>query len=805
MNYLEKTFGTEKRWVSWRFETDGKKKQTKVPYNINGRKASSTDPLTWSTYDDVKKIGDKVGIIFTPEQTLLGIDIDHCLKDGEIVHADKEKIEALISEANSYTEISPSQEGLHIYLSISAPLELVAHKKAPFEVYTSGRFFTVTGTSFGKEKSVRTVTLEEALRLLAIAGYPWKKEVSSVPVKTKENEPAPNVTDDVRLLSKMFDAKNGASFGALYGGDISEYENDASRADMALCAHLAFWTAKNASQMERMWVYSPLGQREKIQSRKDYRDRTITTAVSGCAEVYKPRKEKSKESRTPKENLLLKEICSREDVTLFHDEQGDAYISLEIGGHQETWPCKGKAMKRLLASKTWETEKTALGSESIKSMVTVLEGKACFEGAKIKLHNRVAFNSDELFYDLTNEKWQAVKINKDGWEVVDKPPILFRRYSHNKAQIIPSRDGDIRLFLDCINITSPEQRLLIQVFLVACFIPDFPHAMLTVFGAQGSSKSTLSKLLRLLVDPSMIEVAGLPKSQKELVQMLAHHYFLFFDNVSYISDESSDILCKAITGGGFSKRELYENDEDIIYSFKRSIGINGVNLVTTRPDLLERSLLVELERFSETERKTEGALYEKFEKDLPIILGGVFDVIVETLKRKSSIHVSLLPRMADWTLWGCAISEALGYKKEEFLTAYRNNITHQTEMLLNDNIVAVAITTFMEDKDEWKDTPTELFEQLCNHSAFYGIDTREKYWPKGANVLSRRLNELSTPLKQMGISVVISTSGSERYIHIKKVSSSLVEITQIATTDDTDDIFEVSPKQFDFGGEVKAN
>ena len=159
------------------------------------------------------------------------------------------------------------------------------------------------------------------------------------------------------------------------------------------------------------------------------------------------------------------------------------------------------------------------------------------------------------------------------------------------------------------------------LFLVSCFVPGIPHVLLVIFGAQGSSKSTLSRLARLLVDPSLIEVASFPHSQKELVQALAHHYFLFFDNVSYISEEQSDILCKAITGGGHTKRELYSDDDDIIYNFIRCIGINGINLVTTRPDLLERSLLLELERIEPAERKTEKELYQNFKIDLPSILG----------------------------------------------------------------------------------------------------------------------------------------------------------------------------------------
>jgi hypothetical protein len=493
-------------------------------------------------------------------------------------------------------------------------------------------------------------------------------------------------------------------------------------------------------------------------------------------------------------SILLESIINRKDMVLFHDEQKDGYISLEINGHQEIWSCKSKAIKRWLASEVYRTQKKAPGSEVIKSILAVLEGKSRFEGEEVELQNRVAWKNDELYYDLTNKEWQAIKINKKGWEIVEKPPILFKRYSHNKAQIMPSKNGDINLFLNYINVANPEHRLLLLVFLVSCFVPGIPHVMLTIFGAQGSSKSTLSRLARLLVDPSLIEVASFPHGQKELIQALAHHYFLFFDNVSFISEEQSDILCKAITGGGHTKRELYSDDDDVIYNFMRCIGINGINLVATRPDLLERSLLLELERIESSERKTEKELYQNFKRDLPSILGGVFDTLVKALEIQSTIKSNSYHRMADWEVLGCAISEALGYTKEEFLNAYQNNMNRQTEMLLNENIVATVIVTFMEDKNEWKGTPTQLLERLSSDAILSNVDTREKNWPRGANILSRRLNELSTPLKQMGYWVTISTSGTERYIHIQKTAKK--EPTQLLLTESTDDTDGIIPTEY---------
>jgi|GEM_PF-6218436 len=281
-NILIQSFGEQKRWVNYRLEiVDGK--ITKVPYSVIGRKASTTDPVTWNTYKECKSISDKVGIVFTPEQKLLGIDIDHCLKDGVIIHEQKEIIEELIRRSETYTEVSPSGEGLYLFLSLIEPLKLSANKKAPFECYTFGRYFTVTGNAFGVERAVRIITPEEANEILTIIGYPWKK-----PEQAYEKRPALVETDDVIILDKMFASKNGEKIKKLYCGDTSEYNGDDSSADIALCNHLAFWTGKNVIQMERIWLASPLGAREKTQTRRDYRGRTIMASIQNCEEAYLP-------------------------------------------------------------------------------------------------------------------------------------------------------------------------------------------------------------------------------------------------------------------------------------------------------------------------------------------------------------------------------------------------------------------------------------------------------------------------------------------------------------------------------------
>lgn len=289
---LAEQFGKQIRWVVWRYETL-KGKKTKIPYNPDGKKASSTDKKTWVDYqaaadaaNDDKLNFDGVGLVFTPGQTLLGIDIDHCVTGKEITHPLASQIQAFIEKANTYCELSPSKEGLHLFLQLTEPLTLESNKRAPYELYTKGRYFTVTNTPFGAAKDVRTVSIEEAQELLSIIEYPWIKNDNAAA------HPAPasliDPLEDKQVLQKMFASKNGEAIKDLYDGNISEYGNDASKADMALASHLAFWCRRDKVQMERLWMNSPLGAREKTQKRLDYRSRTLDFAIKNCKEVYTP-------------------------------------------------------------------------------------------------------------------------------------------------------------------------------------------------------------------------------------------------------------------------------------------------------------------------------------------------------------------------------------------------------------------------------------------------------------------------------------------------------------------------------------
>lgn len=380
-----------------------------------------------------------------------------------------------------------------------------------------------------------------------------------------------------------------------------------------------------------------------------------------------------------------------------------------------------------------------------------MRAKAIFESENaIPLETRVAQFDSALWYNLSNSDWSAVKITNDGWKIVDNPPILFKRYRHQNCQFEPSTDGDIKRVLKYINLQ--ENHTMFLCWLVCCFVPNIPHAMPIFFGEKGAAKTTACTLLKKLIDPSALETLTIPKTSRSLAVNLQQHWFLPFDNVSRIDEETSDTLCRAITGGGIQQRKLFTDADDYIFTFQKCLALNGINNIANRPDLLDRAILIELCRIDESNRRELSELMADFEKDLPCILGGIFDTLSKAINLYPTVKLDTLPRMADFARWGYAVGEALGGLGNEFLEQYNANQGKRNIEVLNTDIVATLVVAFMKDKAEWTGLISELYNQLSAMAPQYGINSKGKEFPTVPNVLSRRLNGLKSNLQEAGIS-----------------------------------------------------
>lgn len=496
-------------------------------------------------------------------------------------------------------------------------------------------------------------------------------------------------------------------------------------------------------------------------NKKDEVDRT--EKIAELAKAKKPLPSIKENSGGDLANKLADVIKS--NAYLFRDQNNDAYAKIET----RIIKISSKDFQAWIAKVAYEKMSRALPStEIVKKVILLLTGIAKYGDQQHTLEVRTAWHESALWYDLGNGK--AVKITSKGWAIVSEVPIIFRCFGHQRPQVEPKNHENIQEIFDFLNFPSaggitPSQ-LLFLVWLIEAFIPGFPHAIAAVHGREGSGKSTIGKIAKSCVDPSILETQSLPKNIAELSQQLSHHWLLHLDNLSRISKDMSDNLCKAVTGQGFGKRELYSDDDDIIYSFKRVLILNGINQIVENSDLLDRSLLLEVQRIKEN--KSENDFWSHFEQRKPYILGSIFNVISAAMRVIDQVNVSQF-RMADMARWGVAITLALGLEEKNFTDALEMNVQRRHEEAIDANLVAQILRAYMEHRagDMWETSPTEMHHQLKSHAEnLMQIDTRT--FPKEANWLWKALERAQTNLEAFGIYLSRSRNDQERFIRVEK-------------------------------------
>jgi len=457
----------------------------------------------------------------------------------------------------------------------------------------------------------------------------------------------------------------------------------------------------------------------------------------------------SKERRSQAEILLdLATLAG-----FFHDQEREPYAVIPVAGHREIWPVRSKYFKWWLVGAFYEATGKAVNTDALNQALNALEHRAVFRSPRMPLHLRIAEHGGAFWYDLADATWRAVKITPDGWEVVEKPPILFRRYQNTAAQVEPERGGTVWDLFALTNVKKGRDKLLLAVYLVTVLVPDIPRPILNVFGEKGSGKSTLMRMARQLIDPA-VEPLLIPRSnERDMCILLAHNFAPFFDNLSGVSAELSAMLCRAATGAGFTARQLYTDADEVILKFKRAVGVNGIHLLTGGTDLQDRFLTIELERVPADSRRQEQEILREFERRRPRLFGAMLDALSAAMGIKPKLRFNRLPRMADFAAWGAAVAEALGVGADEFLNAYFENIGELNERIVASHPVAHAVACLLDECPEWIGTPSALLEKLEEIAAREKLGARSRAWPGSSETLTKRLKELVSNLADVGIEV----------------------------------------------------
>lgn len=485
--------------------------------------------------------------------------------------------------------------------------------------------------------------------------------------------------------------------------------------------------------------------------REDGTDKAIERLLKilEAAKPFKPEK-------ISQSNQILQ---TAEGLDLFHTTDGKAFASIEVRGHLETHRLNSKMFRQYLSFQFYQAEGKVPSSQAIHDAIAALSGQARFAGETREIFVRLAAYEGKIYLDLCNEDWQIVEIDVQGYKVLESinAPVRFQRTKAMQELPIPTKNGDISKLKNFLNVDE-NNLILILAWLVNCFRPDYPFPIIMFSGEQGTAKSTASKVLRELVDPSLTPFRSAPRDERDLVIAATNAWICAFDNLSAVPNWLSDALCRISTGGGFSTRMLYENDEETIFSAKRPIILNGIGDIANRSDLLDRALIVKLEAIPKDKRKPERQFWSDFEKERRTIFSALISAVSIALQNIENITLPELPRMADFALWATAAEQGLGLEKDAFINAYTQNRADAHSIVLEDSILAEVLQEFcaanaVDNKYSYqnillKDFLAELKETADSKNK---ERSKDKTFPKSPKGLRNQIERINPNLRETGI------------------------------------------------------
>ena len=409
-----------------------------------------------------------------------------------------------------------------------------------------------------------------------------------------------------------------------------------------------------------------------------------------------------------KQDVILIGIATKQ-CKFFHDSHGEAFAKISLNNHMEIWNLTSMGFRDWISHQLWSQHREGLSNASLDSALTTLRGIATFDSPTEEVYLRVAQTNNELYIDLCNEDWQVIKVDSSGWSLIHKSPVSFIRSKNMRALKIPKTQGDIDLLKKHINIKEKDFVLVVGWLLMSMQAGTGAYPMLVFTGSAGCGKTTTSRMLRELVDPHEATLLSKPKTE-DLRVIGANNHVLAFDNLSGISANQSDALCKISTGDNQTVRKLYTTNEEFTISLKKPILLNGIDEIAKRSDMASRSIKIDLSKVQLY--RSETSIWNAFMIDVPSILGALLDGLSVALNQYKNTRINNLPRMGDFSKWVTAARQAYGWKEDEFMLAYTENLEQSHLDSIESSEFASALVLMFDGQSEFKGSPIELLTQL---------------------------------------------------------------------------------------------
>lgn len=365
-------------------------------------------------------------------------------------------------------------------------------------------------------------------------------------------------------------------------------------------------------------------------------------------------------ARKPKPSAALQLVAHAQTKYEFGMTIEGRAFARRIGGHIVHLLSERGAFRSTLASEFLALKGAVASGTALSDALKTLEGIArCSD--PVEVHLRVADHEGTVYLDLGGSDNRVVRIDLLGWAVLDSAPVLFRRTGLTGVMPEPLPGGNLGALWDVINVAEDDRPLVLAWLICALVCPSSPCPILTLRGEQGSGKSSASRPLLDLADPSPAALRSPPKDVERWPAMAAQSRAIGIDNASHFPADISDALCRAVTGDALAVRQLYSDDEPVVFRFRKVLLINGIDLGALRPDLADRMVPVELRRLDSDKRLSEKTLLATWEASYPRVLGSLLDLAVEVLRILPSVApLTDPPRMVDYAEVLACIDKIMG-------------------------------------------------------------------------------------------------------------------------------------------------